>query len=183
MCWKQEKQESKIYLKNTASLTGQTQQFPELRIVLIGGRQLHRNPSNKSAAGNIILRKSVFGTSRRTAQCDVGQHQVYDRQITVVDTPGWWWHYPLENTPKLDQLEIKNSIYMCAPGPHAFLLVIPLYSIFPQIFKQSLKEHFKLFHNNVFNHTIVLFTACAPHSDKSLTHQIGTWPALKRILE
>lgn len=148
--------------------------------MLIGGSELRGNPSNKSATGNIILRKSA---NRRTAQCDVGQQKVHDRQVTVVDTPGWWWHYPLENTPKLDQLEIRNSIHMCTPGPHAFLLVIPLSSIFPQIFKVSLEEHLKLFLKNVFNHTIVLFTACAPHSNKTLEHQISKWPALKWILE
>lgn len=183
MCCKQDQQESKTYLKTSASLTGQTQQFPELRIVLVGGRELHGKPSNKSATGNIILCKSVFETNKRTAKSDVGQHEVYGRQVTVVDTPGWWWHYPLENTPKLDRLEIKNSIYMCTPGPHAFLLVIPLSSIFPQIFKLSLEEHLKLFHNNVFNHTIVLFTACGPYGHKTLEHQISTWPALKWILE
>ncbi|KAG7243622.1 hypothetical protein INR49_011179 [Caranx melampygus] len=98
----------------------------ELRIVLIGGRQIRGDPSHKSATGNIILGKSVFETNRRTAQSVVGQQEVHGRKVTVVDTPGWWWHYPLENTPKLDQIEITNSVHLCDPGPHAFLLVIPV---------------------------------------------------------
>uniref|UniRef100_A0A3B4YZL1 AIG1-type G domain-containing protein n=1 Tax=Seriola lalandi dorsalis TaxID=1841481 RepID=A0A3B4YZL1_SERLL len=133
-----------------------------LRIVLIGGREIHGNPSHKSATGNIILGKSVFETNRRTAQSVVGQLEVHGRKVTVVDTPGWWWHYPLENTPKLDQIEITNSVYLYTPGPHAFLLVIPVGLSFPQIFKHSLEEHLTLFPEGVFNHTIVLFTAEAP---------------------
>uniref|UniRef100_A0A3P9BY45 AIG1-type G domain-containing protein n=1 Tax=Maylandia zebra TaxID=106582 RepID=A0A3P9BY45_9CICH len=91
---------------------------PELRIVLIGGRELTGEPSNKSLSGNIILGQNVFDTSRRTAQSVVGQQEVHGRRVTVVDTPGWWWHYPLENTPKLDQIEIQNSVHLCPPGPH-----------------------------------------------------------------
>lgn len=148
---------------------------------MIGGRELRGNPSNRSKTGNIILGKSVFDTKRRTAQCAVGQQAVHGRQVTVVDSPGWWWHYPLENTARLDQLEIKNSIYMCSPGPHAFLIVIPVDSVFPHIFKLSLEEHLKLFHKNVFKHTIVLFTA--QYSAVSLEDEISAWPALKWLLE
>ncbi len=151
--------------------------------MLIGGRELNGSPSNKSATGNIILGKSVFDTNIRTAQSVARQQEVHGRQVTVVDTPGWWWHYPRENTPKLDQIEIKNSVYLCPPGPHTFLLVIPVGIEFPWIFKPSLEEHLQLFHEDVFNHTIVLFTADALCSDLSLEYEIRMYPALQWILE
>ncbi|XP_040917666.1 GTPase IMAP family member 8-like [Toxotes jaculatrix] len=166
-----------------ASKSGQHHQSPQLRIVLIGGRELRGKPSNKSATGNIILGKNVFDTSRRTAQSAVGQQEVHGRQVTVVDSPGWWWHYPLENTPKLDQIEIMNSVYLCSPGPHAFLLVIPVGLPFPRIFKLSLQEHLELFQKRVFNRTIVLFTVHTPCSDITLKDKISKYPALKFIVE
>ncbi|XP_068574776.1 GTPase IMAP family member 8-like [Cebidichthys violaceus] len=165
------------------STSGQSPHSPELRIVLVGGRELTGSPSNKSAAGNIILGKRVFETHRRTAQSVVRQQQVHGRHVTVVDTPGWWWHYPRDNTPQLDQIEIKNSVHMCPPGPHAFLLVIPAGSLFLDIFKRSLEEHMHLFPKGVSDHTIVLFTAEGPLSGKELESKISPWPALQRVLK
>ncbi|XP_037647235.1 GTPase IMAP family member 8-like isoform X2 [Sebastes umbrosus] len=168
---------------NAVSTSGQSHQPPELRIVLIGGRELTGSSSNKSASGNIILGHSVFETNRRTAESVVRQQEVHGRQVTVVDTPGWWWHYPRENTPQLDQMEIKYSVHLCPPGPHTFLLVIPVGLIFPEIFKQSLEEHLQLFHEGVFQRTIVLFTVDYPFSEKSLEYEISEWPALQRLLQ
>uniref|UniRef100_A0A667WI50 AIG1-type G domain-containing protein n=1 Tax=Myripristis murdjan TaxID=586833 RepID=A0A667WI50_9TELE len=156
----------------SAAQAQQSQHSPELRIVLIGGRELHGKPSRRSATGNTILGKNVFDTSTRTAQSVAGQQEVHGRQVTVVDTPGWWWHYPRENTPLLDQLEIKNSVYLCPPEPHAFLLVIPFGSVFPEIFKKSLEEHLQLFHKTVFDHTIVLFSASTPCSHERLNKRL-----------
>uniref|UniRef100_A0A3B4G964 AIG1-type G domain-containing protein n=1 Tax=Pundamilia nyererei TaxID=303518 RepID=A0A3B4G964_9CICH len=139
----------------------QTHDSPELRIVLIGGRELTGEPSNKSLSGNIILGQNVFDTSRRTAQSVAGQQEVHGRRVTVVDTPGWWWHYPLENTPKLDQIEIQNSVHlvsMCAPGPHVFLLVVPISKAFTEEDHKALVELLMPFGERVWRHCIVLFT-------------------------
>ncbi|KAI9523354.1 hypothetical protein NQZ68_028378 [Dissostichus eleginoides] len=161
---------------------GKTKHSPELRIVLLGGRVLTSDPSFKSTAGNIILGKSVFETNRRTAQSVVRQREVHGRRVTVVDTPGWWCHYPRENTPELDQIEIKNSVHLCPPGPHIFLLVIPLEEEFSDIFKESLEEHMQLFNKGVFDQTIVLFTVDDP-CKTSLEYDIPFWPALQMILQ
>ena len=56
------------------------------------------------------------------------QEVVSGRQVTVVDTPGWMSYNPLERTPKLTQLEIQQSVYLCPPGPHAFVLVARIIS-------------------------------------------------------
>ncbi|XP_030592073.1 GTPase IMAP family member 8-like isoform X2 [Archocentrus centrarchus] len=165
------------------SNSGHSHHSSELRIVLIGGRELTGQPSNKSLSGNIILGKNVFDTSRRTAQSVVGQQEVHGRRVTVVDTPGWWWHYPLENTPKLDQIEIQNSVHLCPPGPHAFLLVIHESFYLPQIFISSLKEHLKLFHKDVLNHTIVLFTVQHPWHEENVETEMSEWSDMQWILE
>uniref|UniRef100_A0A3Q2CQV5 AIG1-type G domain-containing protein n=1 Tax=Cyprinodon variegatus TaxID=28743 RepID=A0A3Q2CQV5_CYPVA len=107
--------------------------------------------NGKSSAGNIILGHNVFDTSRRTTQSEARQQEVLGRRLTVVDTPGWWWHYPREETPKLDQIEIQNSVHLCPPGPHVFLLVIPVRSNFSQHVLMPLTER-------VWRHCMVLFT-------------------------
>ncbi|KAM3863859.1 LOW QUALITY PROTEIN: GTPase IMAP family member 8-like [Diretmus argenteus] len=168
--------------RDPVSNSGQSHHCPELRIVLIGGKELLGPPYNKSATGNTILGKHVFETNRRTAQSVVRQQEVHGRLLTVVDTPGWWCHYPRENTPKLDQLEIMNSVYLCPPEPNAFLLVIRVGSMFPEIFKKTLQEHLQMFHEKVFNHTIVLFSAEAPCSHRRLNAYIMEWPALQWLL-
>uniref|UniRef100_A0A3B3TMF9 AIG1-type G domain-containing protein n=1 Tax=Poecilia latipinna TaxID=48699 RepID=A0A3B3TMF9_9TELE len=153
----------------------------ELRIVLIGGRY-NNLLSGKSSAGNFILGQNVFDTSRRTAQSEARQQEVFSRRVTEVDTPGWWWNWPREETPKLDQIEIQNSVHLCPPGPHVFLLVIPVGLYLPQRVKSSLKQHLELFNADVFSHTIVLFTAVAP-CNETVESKIRRNPALQWILQ
>ncbi|XP_014833408.1 PREDICTED: uncharacterized protein LOC106911166 isoform X2 [Poecilia mexicana] len=155
----------------------------QLRIVLIGGRRSDGSPSGKSSIGNFILDQHVFDTSRRTAQSEARQQEVFSRQVTVVDTPGWRWGDSREETPKLDQIEIQNSVHRCPPGPHVFLLVIPISLHFSQRVKASLKQHFELFNVDVFSHTIVLFTAVAQCSDEEVEFKIRRNPVLQWILQ
>uniref|UniRef100_A0A3P9N6Z4 GTPase IMAP family member 8 n=1 Tax=Poecilia reticulata TaxID=8081 RepID=A0A3P9N6Z4_POERE len=166
-----------------SSSQAQRNHSTQLRIVLIGGRESNGGLKGKSSAGNIILGQNVFDTSRRTAQSEVRQQEVFSRQVTVVDTPGWWWVYPREDTPKLDQIEIQNSVHLCPPGPHVFLLVIPVGLYLPELVKASLKQHLELFNADVFSHTIVLFTAIDPCSDEELESRIRTSPVLQWILQ
>ncbi|MEQ2192141.1 hypothetical protein XENOCAPTIV_007619, partial [Xenoophorus captivus] len=164
-------------------LTAQSHPAAELRIVLIGGRELNGCLSGRSSAGNIILGENVFDTSIRTAHSEAKQQEVLGRQVTVVDTPGCWWGYQQEDTPKLDRMEVQNSIQLCPPGPHVFLLVIPVGLYLPQRVKSSLKENLELFNADVFSHTILLFTADAPCSDETIESNIRRGPTLQWILQ
>lgn len=154
-----------------------------MRIVLIGGRHLDGLLSGRSSAGNIILGQNVFDVNRRTAQSEVRQQEVLSRHVTVVDTPGWWWVYPRVSTPKLDQREIQKSVHLCLPGPHAYLLVIPVDLYLSKLVKTSLQEHLELFSGDVFSHTIVLFTAVAPCRDETIEAEIKRSPTLQWILQ
>ncbi|XP_058872270.1 trichohyalin-like [Acipenser ruthenus] len=89
----------------------------ELRIVLLGGRW-----AGKSEAGNTILDReefrSGFSRSAVTRKCEKRTGEVAGRRVTVVDTPDFL---------DTDRVEIDRCVSLSAPGPHAFLLVIPVF--------------------------------------------------------
>ncbi|MGH0133884.1 UNVERIFIED_CONTAM: hypothetical protein FKN15_043855 [Acipenser sinensis] len=129
----------------------------ELRIVLLGGRW-----AGKSEAGNTILNIGEFrsgsSSSAGTKECEKRTGEVSGRQVTVVDTPD------LLDT---DRVEIERCVSLSAPGPHAFLLVIPLYpkemidtdreSIVEQ-YCESFDKVQHLFGERAVRNTMILFT-------------------------
>ncbi|XP_056587525.1 GTPase IMAP family member 8-like isoform X1 [Triplophysa dalaica] len=157
----------------------------EIRMVMTGGRQLMGvEASGKSSAGNIILGRNAFDTSRRTARSVQSTGNVHGRRLTVVDTPGWWWHYSVEITPKFDRRELIRSPTLCLPGPHAFLLVIPVDLAFPSVYRITLEQQLKFLSKEVWRHIIVLFTSTEPACDESsLKSKIRKWPDLEQLLK
>ncbi|XP_062399831.1 uncharacterized protein LOC134089404 [Sardina pilchardus] len=129
--------------------------FPisDMRIVLLGIRA-----AGKSSSGNTILGREDFSTSGRTAECVKREGTTAGRHITVVEAPGWWRSYTVEQTPERDKHEIVLSVSLCPPGPHALLLVINVNESFTETHKRAVQEHMELLGERVWSHTIVLFT-------------------------
>ncbi|XP_036376429.1 uncharacterized protein LOC118772232 [Megalops cyprinoides] len=143
--------------------------YKELRIVLLGGRH-----AGKSSAGNTILGREEFESRIRTAQCVKRQGEVAGRQLTVIDTPGWWRNFSLKNTTELDKQEIVRSVSLCPPGPHALFLVVDVSSSFTEAHRRAVEEHLELLSKRVWRHTIVLFTRGDWLGDTTIEQHIQT---------
>uniref|UniRef100_H3C240 AIG1-type G domain-containing protein n=1 Tax=Tetraodon nigroviridis TaxID=99883 RepID=H3C240_TETNG len=126
-----------------------------MKIVLLGGRN-----SGKSSLGNLILGKEEFVTRERTS-CSRRVGVVSGRRLTVVDTPGWWCDFSSRDTSELVKREIRSSVSLCPPGPHAFLVTVKTVRVdraFTETYGRAVQEHVQLMGPLVWDRVIVLFT-------------------------
>ncbi|KAF4073260.1 hypothetical protein AMELA_G00256930, partial [Ameiurus melas] len=147
--------------------SGDAHHLPEVRIVLLGCRK-----AGKSSSGNTILGRDEF-TSWTSTECVKRHGEVAGRKITVVEAPGWQRNNAVSNSTESFKQEIVLSVATCPPGPHAVLLVLRLDVKSWKSEKNVLEGYLNLLGDDVWNHTIVLFTFGDSLRDTTLEQYMG----------
>ncbi|XP_042559348.1 GTPase IMAP family member 8-like [Clupea harengus] len=141
-----------LLLKHKYLSSAHVLSMPEIRILLVGWVS-----SRKTSSRNTILNKEEAVT-RRTMSADVQTGEVDGLQVSVVDTPGWWKYFPAQSTPGWVKRQLQKSLTLGSKAPHAILLAVPADTTFLEEQRKITEDNMKMFGEQVWRHTVVLFT-------------------------
>ncbi|KAM4536486.1 GTPase IMAP family member 7-like isoform 1-T1 [Odontesthes bonariensis] len=135
----------------------------DLRIVLLG-----KTGVGKSSLAGTIFGEKVFKinptANPETSECQSLTRKVDGRNITLIDTPGFFDNRNNEEDLKSEDLkpeglkpEIANCITECSSGPHAFLILLEVEK-FTEQEKDVVSKIKQTFSEEAFKYAVVVFT-------------------------
>ncbi|XP_051957640.1 GTPase IMAP family member 8-like [Xyrauchen texanus] len=137
----------------------------ELRVVVLGHQSSQKTSVINCILGEVESKKSFVKSVRRDGD-------VNGRKIALINTPYWWNIFGIQDSREVVKQELVCSVFLCPPGPHAFLLVVDLSLPFTQEHRISIEEHLGLFGDRIWSHVIVLFTRTVSLKDESIEQHI-----------
>ena len=123
------------------------------RIILLG----------KSGAGKSSLADTIFGEAKfqinhfndlKTHCTQAETKSLNGRSITLIDVPGF---FDGERSEKEMRTEIVRCITECAPGPHAFLIVLKV-ERFTEQEQEVINKICQYFSEDALNYAVIVFT-------------------------
>ncbi|XP_047465647.1 GTPase IMAP family member 7-like [Mugil cephalus] len=123
------------------------------RLVVLG-----KTGSGKSNLANTIFGEHLFETyysaNSGTHKCKAVTKCVNERTIAFIDTPGF---FDTERPEGNLTSEIMRCFTECAPGPHAFLIVLKVEK-YTEHEKDVIKKIYKCFSKEALKYAVVVFT-------------------------
>ncbi|XP_054881201.1 GTPase IMAP family member 7-like [Poeciliopsis prolifica] len=124
-----------------------------IRMVLLG-----KTGSGKSSLANTICGDQLFTINHtinsETSHCEAITRSVGGRNLTVIDTPGF---FDTDRSEEALKPEIVRCITECAPGPHVFLIVLKVEK-FTEHEKAIIEKICTYFSEDVLKYAVVVFT-------------------------
>ncbi|XP_030287754.1 GTPase IMAP family member 7-like [Sparus aurata] len=124
-----------------------------MRIAVLG-----KTGAGKSSLANTIFGEDAFtiyhNLKSGTKKCKAETKSINGRSITLIDTPGL---FDTDRSEEELKPEIVSCITECAPGPHAFLIVLKVerFTKHEQEVINTIQEYFS---EEAFKYATVLFT-------------------------
>lgn len=108
---------------------------------------------------------------------------VSGKRITVVEASDWRC-VNVEDSAKLYQMDILQSVCQCEPGPHALLLIIRVDSNYDEFHRKAVAEHLNLLGKDIWSHAMVVFNFGHWLGNITIEHYIESeGKALKWLVE
>ncbi|KAG7491544.1 hypothetical protein MATL_G00004960 [Megalops atlanticus] len=150
---------------------------PELRLVLLG-----TIGCGKTLSGDTLLgERSPPSDVSSSRACRRRQGLSVGRQVTLVEAPRWYWSRGQVEASV--RQETKRALALTAPGPHAFLILIPV-GEFTEVERLVPGEIEQVFGKGALRHSLVLFT-CGDYlmGKGGEEYLAGEDPGLRKVVD